>query len=75
MDVLTYLASVLIIFVISVWYRRATQSSFRSPPGPMSLPLVGNLFSINFSKMHLTFAKLAGLYGKIFKVTILDRKL
>ena len=41
----------------------------------MSLSLVGNLFSINFSKMHLTFAKLAGLYGKIFKVTIFGQEI
>ena len=75
MDALTYVATFLIIFVFSVWYRRATQSSYRSPPGPKPLPLVGNIFSINFSKMHLTFAKLAGLYGKIFKVTIFGQEI
>ena len=65
MDVLTYLAIGLLAFVIMIWYRRATQTSFRSPPGPRPLPLVGSIFSINFPKMHLTFAKLAEEYGKI----------
>ena len=73
MDVLTYLAIGSLAFVVMVWYRRKTKTSFRSPPGPMPLPLVGSLFSINFRKMHLTFAKLAELYGKIFKVSILGK--
>ena len=75
MDALTYVATFLIIFMFSVWYRRTTQSSFRSPPGPMPLPLVGNIFSVNFSRMHLTFDKLAGSYGKIFKVTIFGQEI
>ena len=75
MDVLTYLAIGLLAFVIMIWYRRATQTSFRSPPGPRPLPLVGSIFSINFRKMHLTFAKLAEEYGKIFKVSILGKEI
>ena len=71
MDVLIYLAISLLTFVIFIWYNRTTRSSLHQPPGPRPLPLVGNLFSINFSKMHLTFAELAEFYGKIFKVSIL----
>ena len=75
MDVFTYLAIGLITFVIMVWYRRTTQSSFRSPPGPRPLPLFGNIFALNISRMHLTFAKLAEVYGKIFKVSILGKEI
>ena len=75
MDVLTYLAIGLITFVIMVWYRQTTQSSICSPPGPRPWPLVGNMFSLNFRRMHLTFAKLAELYGKIFKVSILGKEI
>ena len=56
-----------------VWHARTIQSSFRSPPGPRPLPLIGNMFSLNFTRVHLTFAKLAELYGKIFKVSILGK--
>ena len=73
MDVLTYLGAGLFAFVIMVWLRRKTQSSCHSPPGPRPMPLVGNIFSLNFNRMHLTFAKLAELYGKIFKVSILGQ--
>ena len=73
MDVLTYLAIGSLAFVVMVWYRRKSQSSFRSPPGPRPLPLIGNIFSLNFSRMHLTFAQLAEVYGKIFKVSILGQ--
>ena len=75
MDVFTYLAIGLITFVIMVWYRRTTQSSFRSPQGPRPLPLFGNIFALNISRMHLTFAKLAEVYGKIFKVSILGKEI
>ena len=75
MDVFTYLAIGLFAFVIMLWYRRITKSSFHSPPGPRPLPLVGNMFTLDFSRMHLTFAKLAELYGKIFKLTILGKEI
>ena len=73
MDVFTYLAVGSMAFAIIVWYRWTAQSNLRSPPGPRPLPLVGNMFSINLSRMHLTFSKLADLYGKIFKVSILGQ--
>ena len=73
MDVVTYLAICLIAFVIMLWYRHTTKTSLRSPPGPRPLPLIGNIFTLEFSRMHLTFAKLAEGYGKIFKVSILGK--
>ena len=75
MDILIYFAISLLTFVIFIWYNRTTRSSLHPPPGPKTLPLVGNLFSINLSEMHLTFAELAELYGKIFKVTILGQEI
>ena len=75
MDVFTYLAIGLFAFVIMIWYRRTTKSSFHSPPGPRPLPLVGNTFTLDFGRMHLTFAKFAELYGKIFKLTILGQEI
>ena len=73
MDVLIYLAIGLMTLVTFILYNRTTRSSLCPPPGPRPLPLVGNLFSINLNKLHLTFAKLAEFYGKIFKVTILGQ--
>ena len=75
MDAMTYLALGVMAFLIFVCYNWTAQSSLRTPPGPMPLPLVGNIFSLNFSRMHLTFAKLAQLYGNIFKVSILGQEI
>ena len=76
MDILTYLVIGLVTFVLMVWYKRAfIQPISRSPPGPRPLPLFGNIFTLNFRRMHLTFAKLAELYGKIFKVSILGKEI
>ena len=75
MDVLTYLAIGLMAVLILIWFNWTGQSTLRSPPGPRPLPLVGNIFSLNFSKMHLSLAKLAEVYGNIFKVSILGQEI
>ena len=76
MDILTYLVIGLVTFVLMVWYKRAfIQPIFCSPPGPRPLSLFGNIFTLDFKRMHLTFAKLAELYGKIFKVSILGKEI
>ena len=75
MNVLTYLAIGLMTFLILVLYNWTSQSRLRPPPGPRPLPLVGNILSLNFSRMHLTFAKLAEQYGNIFKVSILRQEI
>ena len=75
MDVLTYLAIGLMAVLILIWFNWTGQSTLCSPPGPMPLPLVGNIFSLNLSKMHLSLAKLAEVYGNIFKVSILGQEI
>lgn len=41
----------------------------RLPPGPVPLPLVGNLFNMG-SQPHLGLASLAKTYGEIFRLTV-----
>ncbi|XP_048833563.1 cytochrome P450 2J2-like isoform X2 [Brienomyrus brachyistius] len=40
------------------------------PPGPWSIPFVGDLFRIDLSKIHLQFAELAKKYGNIFSLRL-----
>ncbi|KAI0063359.1 cytochrome P450 [Artomyces pyxidatus] len=64
-----------LIFALLKFYfssrRRAGRLPY--PPGPKSLPLIGNLFDIPSQKPWLTYTKWAKQYGEITSITVLGR--
>ncbi|XP_075125363.1 cytochrome P450 2C29-like [Leptodactylus fuscus] len=67
MDPISVLASVVIIlFLASIFniYKRGTNF----PPGPMPLPIIGNMHMINTSKPQSSFMKMSQKYGPVFSV-------
>lgn len=40
------------------------------PPGPIGLPMLGNLLSINSRRPHVTLTKWAQRYGPIYKIRL-----
>ena len=71
MEVMTLLAICVMVFVAIIWHNQTRKQSLRQPPGPWSLPFIGNILSINTAKIHLTFYELSQKYGKIFRVSLL----
>ncbi|XP_062411729.1 cytochrome P450 2J2-like [Sardina pilchardus] len=45
------------------------------PPGPWSLPFIGDMHRIDFSEMHLQFFKFAEKYGDIFTLRALGSRM
>ncbi|KAF8558411.1 cytochrome P450 [Imleria badia] len=53
--------------------RRRVARGFRLPPGPVPLPLVGNLLSIDAKKPWMTYTEWATRYGDIFMFRMLKQ--
>ncbi|KAL9665157.1 hypothetical protein QQ045_020590 [Rhodiola kirilowii] len=61
--------SVFTIFCASWIASSLRKTPFPLPPGPRGLPILGYLPFIG-TDLHITFAKLAGLYGPVFKLRL-----
>ena len=74
MDALISFALCVFVFIVIFWYTRPNKLRSNPPPGPWSPPLVGNIFSVDTTNIHMTFAKLSEKYGKIFRVSLLGNE-
>ncbi|CAL8254590.1 unnamed protein product [Merluccius merluccius] len=63
----------LLVFVLLADYLKHRAPS-HFPPGPWSLPLIGDLHRVQPDKMHLQFAQFAEKYGPVFSVHILGAR-
>ena len=75
MDIFLSVAAGLIALLAIIWYNRTQDSSLHPPPGPTPLPLLQNLLSVDIYKLHISCAKLAKQYGKIFKVSLFGEEI
>ncbi|GAB4827298.1 hypothetical protein Ancab_040022 [Ancistrocladus abbreviatus] len=73
MDVCKTLIHLLLLWIFTHYLlfalKRSKFSPKRLPPGPLPLPIVGNLFRLG-SKPHKTFTELAKVYGPLFTVEL-----
>ncbi|XP_044147860.1 cytochrome P450 2K1-like isoform X1 [Bufo gargarizans] len=70
MDLQLYAASFFVLLLTLLYIlnilKKWNESNTNFPPGPRSLPLIGNLHMLNFKKPQLTFLELAKEYGSVF---------
>ncbi|XP_041647258.1 cytochrome P450 2J1-like [Cheilinus undulatus] len=63
----------LLIFILAlllIVYLITTKDPPNFPPGPPSLPLLGNVFSIEAQHPHIYLTKLADVYGNVFCIRL-----
>ncbi|KAM3930494.1 cytochrome P450 2C14-like isoform 2-T2 [Leptodactylus fuscus] len=71
MDLITILLTVIVVLFLVKTLKNQKQESYkRFPPGPKPLPIIGNVLSLDMSKLHKTFMELSKKYGPVFSVQI-----
>ncbi|XP_069832036.1 cytochrome P450 2K4-like [Dendropsophus ebraccatus] len=63
---LSLLLVVYILKILKVWTSDTTAGNF--PPGPWTLPVIGNLHMINLNRPTETFMKLSKKYGPVYSI-------
>ncbi|KAL9231064.1 hypothetical protein vseg_006332 [Gypsophila vaccaria] len=69
MDYLSYALCLLLALAAIELLKFTTKKPGKLPPGPAGLPVFGSLFSLG-DKPHITFAKLARIYGSVMMLRL-----
>ncbi|KAD4179705.1 hypothetical protein E3N88_28296 [Mikania micrantha] len=65
MDIFTLSSLVIITISCILLWKKKSSSGFNLPPGPPSLPIIGNLHQINGKPLHHTIINMSQKYGPI----------
>ncbi|XP_070609877.1 cytochrome P450 2J2-like [Erythrolamprus reginae] len=56
------------LLIFAVKFLQLQQARSRLPPGPVPLPILGNLWLLDFALKRETLAKLSSIYGEIYTI-------
>ncbi|XP_075057368.1 cytochrome P450 2C14-like [Mixophyes fleayi] len=60
------LSAVVILFLAYVFNNRKKHTYKNLPPGPKTLPIIGNLHMIDMARPHKTFLEMSKMYGTVY---------
>uniref|UniRef100_A0A665TKV0 Cytochrome P450 2J2-like n=1 Tax=Echeneis naucrates TaxID=173247 RepID=A0A665TKV0_ECHNA len=63
-----FLLFISILLLVMYFLKKRDPPNF--PPGPLALPLLGNIFSIEAKQPHIYLTKMADVYGKVFCIRL-----
>nr|XP_028681740.1 cytochrome P450 2E1-like [Macaca mulatta] len=63
---------VAVLLLVSIW--RQVHSSWNLPPGPFPLPIIGNLFQLEWKNIPKSFTRLAQRFGPVFTLYVGSRR-
>ncbi|CAJ0921126.1 unnamed protein product [Ranitomeya imitator] len=72
-DVLVYFSIFIALFIF--WLNGIKKSTAKMPPGPMPLPVIGNLHMVDLNRPHESLMKLSEKYGEIFTLHFGPKKM
>ncbi|XP_077130957.1 cytochrome P450 2K1-like [Ranitomeya variabilis] len=72
-DVLVYFSIFIALFIY--WLNGIKKSTAKMPPGPMPLPVIGNLHMVDLKKPHESLMQLSEKYGEIFTLHFGPKKM
>lgn len=70
MELATY--ALILLCIMLLYLSTRTKDSFSSMPGPVRLPIFGNV-QFNFPRLHLQFTEFAKKFGDVYRIQILSQ--
>ncbi|XP_069590379.1 cytochrome P450 2K6-like isoform X1 [Ranitomeya imitator] len=72
-DVLVYFSIFIALFIY--WINGIRKSTAKMPPGPMPLPVIGNLHMVDLNRPHESLMQLSEKYGEVFTLHFGPKKM
>ncbi|XP_045147370.1 cytochrome P450 2C23-like [Echinops telfairi] len=70
LEVPTLTLTICVACLIFLWVWRNSQRQGSLPPGPMPLPIIGNMLQLDLKDLPASFSKLAKEYGPVYTLRI-----